>query len=68
MSVKVPDFREPGLSDFLRRVEADRDRVANSVLSAVSGNHSVLLLSPGKKTYEIKVSDAGAITATLVSG
>lgn len=66
--ITVPDFKEPGLSDFLRRVEADRDRTFRDMLSAVSGNRSMLLLSPGKKVYEVKVSDAGALTVTLVSG
>jgi len=68
MSINVPDFKEPGLSDFLRRVEADRDRQFATLLSAVTANRSVLLISPGKKVYEVKVTDAGALTVTLVAG
>jgi hypothetical protein len=68
MSIGVPDFDVPGLSAFLRRVETDRDRQFATLLSAVTANRSVLLISPGKKVYEVKVSDAGALTVTLVSG
>lgn len=66
--IKVPEFKEPGLTDFLVRVEAERNREMSNLLSAVSGNRSVLLLSPSKKVYEVKVSDAGVISATLVAG
>jgi hypothetical protein len=66
--IKVPEFKEPGLTDFLIRVEAERNRDLGNLVSAISGNRSLLLLSPSKKVYEIKVSDAGAITATLVAG
>jgi hypothetical protein len=66
--IKVPEFKEPGLTDFLARVEAERNRDLRNLLSAVTGNRSVLLLSPSRKTYEIKVNDAGVISATLVLG
>lgn len=66
--MKVPTFKEPGLTDFLTRMLADRDRIAGSLLSAGTANRSVLLYSPSKKVYEVMVDDAGVITTTLVAG
>ena len=68
MAVKVPEFKEPGLTDFLVRVLEERDRVRKDLLSSHTANNSVLLQSPGKKVYEVKVDDAGVISATLVAG
>jgi hypothetical protein len=66
--ITVPNFEEPGLTDFLVRVLTERERVESQLLSRQTANNSVLLYSPSLKVYEIKVSDAGAISATLVSG
>jgi hypothetical protein len=66
--LRVPDFKEPGLTDFLTRVLEERDRVTSSLMSRQSANNSVLLYSPSMKVYELKVNDAGAVSATLVSG
>ena len=68
MSVRVPEFKEPGLTDFLIRVLEDRDRGREDYLKSKTANHSLLLISPGMKVYEIKVDDAGVISATLVAG
>jgi hypothetical protein len=68
VAIKVPPFEEPGLTDFLVRVFEERDRSRTKYLNADTGNYSLLLQSPSKKVYEIKVDDAGAISAVLVSG
>jgi hypothetical protein len=65
---KVPEFREPGLTDFLNQVIQERERLDGQRLSKITANHSVLLQSPAGKVYEVKVNDAGVISATLVAG
>lgn len=68
MTTKVPPFKEPGLSDFLRRQVEERDRLLALKLDNSAGNHSVILISPSLKAYEVTVSDAGALVVTLVAG
>ena len=65
---KVPTFKEPGLSAFLSSMIVERDRLAETKLSAISANKSVLLFSPSEKVYEVTVSDAGVLVVTQVSG
>ena len=66
MTVKVPNFKEPGLSDFLRRQVEERDRLLSLKLDRFTANHSIFLISPSEKVWEITISDAGTLTATLV--
>jgi len=64
---KVPKFEEEGLTDFLIRVIEERDRLDSQRLSKITANHSLLLQSPNGKVFEIKVDDAGVISATQVA-
>ena len=64
----VPNFKDPDVTKFLVELVRDVERAKKSVLSSASGNHSVLLLSPSLKTYEITVTDAGALVVTKVQG
>jgi len=66
--IKIPDFKEPGLTRFFLDLLLDLDRKEKDVLSSVTGNRSVLLYSPSKYVFEITISDAGILTATKVSG
>lgn len=66
--IKVPNFKEPGLTEFLIRVQNERERIEATLMSRSSANQSVYLYSPSKKVYEVKVSDAGALSVTLVAG
>lgn len=65
--MRVPNFKEPGLTDFLNHQFGDVDRKLTTVLSKITANHSVLLQSPAGKVYEITVNDAGTLVATLVA-
>lgn len=65
---KVPNFKDPEVTKFLVELLRDFDRSDKDVLSSKTGNHSLLLISPGKKVYEITVSDTGVLTTTKVSG
>jgi hypothetical protein len=64
----VPTFEEPELTRFLEDVVNEFTNRDKDKLYSSKANHSILLLSPNKKTYEIKVSDAGILVATLVQG
>jgi hypothetical protein len=68
MQIKVPDFKEPGLTDFLARVLEERDRSRKDLVSSQTANHSILLQSPGGKVFEITVDDSGTIIRTLMAG
>lgn len=65
MTIKVPNFEDPEVTKFLVQMLRDFDRSDKDVLSSTTGNHSVLLISPGKKVFEITVTDAGALVVTL---
>jgi hypothetical protein len=65
---KVPTFIEPGLTRYLTDMLLERDRLLAGKLSTIAANKSVLLYSPSEKVYEVKVDDAGVISATLVAG
>ena len=67
MSVKVPQFQDPAVTKFLVEMLRDFDRSDKDVLSSVTGNHSVLLISPSKKVFEVTVSDAGVLSVTAAS-
>ena len=52
------------LTDWNREIEG----IQRDSLSKVQGNNSLLLISPSLKVFEVKVSDAGALTVTKVAG
>lgn len=66
--IRVPEFREPGLTKFLSQMATEREEKLDQKLSNRTANHSLLLQSPNNKVYEITVDDAGVISATLVAG
>jgi hypothetical protein len=68
MTNKVPNFKDPEVTKFLIEYIRETNRQDIDYMRATTANKSVLLYSPSKKVYEITVSDAGAITATKVSG
>jgi hypothetical protein len=52
------------MEELMREVDQrDKDRLASN-----TANHSLLLISPSKKVFEVTVSDAGALVITKVSG
>lgn len=66
--MKVPIFQDPEVSKFLTEMLKEAEKSNKDVLSSVTGNRSVLLYSPSKYVFEVKVSDAGALSVTKVSG
>ena len=68
MTIKVPNFKDPDVSKFLVEFIREQDRTDKEFMSSITANRSLLLYSPSKFVFEIKVSDAGILTATKVSG
>jgi hypothetical protein len=68
MTVKVPVFKDTDVTKFMIQFIAETDRNNRDTLSAIEGNRSLLLYSPSKKVYEVKVTDAGVLTVTKVAG
>jgi len=66
--MRIPKFEDPEVTQFMVEFLRDQERVNRGKLNAEAANRSVLLYSPSKKVYEIKVDDAGVITATKVAG
>src|SRR5262245_56209710 len=66
--MKVPDFKEPGLSKYLTDLAKEREELLKGFLTKGTTNHSVLLQSPGGNVYEVTINDDGSITSELISG
>jgi len=66
--MRIPNFQDTEVTKFLVQWDLELQRMRKDQLSATGGNRSLLLYSPNKSVFEITVSDAGAITATKVSG
>ena len=68
MVMKVPEFKEKGLSDFLTNMINERERGDKANLSKLTANESVLLQSTGGKVYKVIVDDDGVISTVLMAG
>ena len=66
--MRVPTFNDPEITRTFNDLLKELEDFKREILSSVTANRSLLLYSPGKKVFEITVSDAGVITATKVSG
>jgi len=66
--MKVPKFQDPDVTKFLEQFLREKEGSDKDVLSSTTGNRSLLLYSPSLKVFEVKVTDAGALTVTKVSG
>lgn len=64
--MKVPVFKEPGLTRFLTDMSKEVQLFRIETMSRTQANHSLLLMSPNRIVYEIKVDDAGVLTATKI--
>jgi hypothetical protein len=62
--MKVPELEDKVLQQFLTELLMELDKQNKVVLSKVTANHSLLLLSPGLKTFEVKVSDTGVLSTS----
>jgi hypothetical protein len=66
--MKVPALDDPNLVKFLNELLREVDQRDKERLSSIRGNRSLLLYSPSTLVFEVKVSDAGALSVTKVSG
>jgi hypothetical protein len=66
--MRIPKFEDPEVTKFLEQWTKEQEKMINDRLSAITGNRSLLLISPGLKVWEATISDAGALTWTKVAG
>jgi hypothetical protein len=66
--MRIPNFKDAELTKFLTEWDREIQGLRKDFISNVSGNNSVLLISPSLKVFEVKVTDAGALTVTKVAG
>lgn len=66
--MRVPKFEDPEVYKFMLQVDQEMRRIDRDSLSQAKANRSVLLYSPSKKVYELKVDDSGVVITTLVAG
>jgi hypothetical protein len=60
--MKVPPLEDKELEKFLKQLLLELDRKDKSVLSKITANKSLLLLSPSLKPFEVTVSDTGVLS------
>jgi hypothetical protein len=65
--LRVPQFPVPGLPRFFEDIIAAMDRDFNDKMDKTTGNHSLLLIAPDGSVWEVKVTDAGALTTVKVA-
>jgi len=66
--MRIPNFKDPEVTKFLVQWDLELQRMRHDFLSSAGANRSVLLYSPGKKVYEVKVDDSGVLSTTYVAG
>ena len=66
--MRIPNLKDQELMRFLTDWNREIESVQRDTLSAIRGNNSLLLISPSLKVFEVKVTDAGALTVTKVAG
>jgi hypothetical protein len=66
--MRIPKFEDPEVTKFLEQWTKEQEKMINDRLSAITGNRSLLLISPGLKVWEATISDVGALTWTKVAG
>lgn len=66
--LRVPQFIVPGLSRFFEDMIQAMERDKYNKLNSREGNESLLLYSPNKAVWEVKVSDTGVLSTTKVAG
>ena len=66
--MRIPKFQDPEVEKFMIEFLRDQDRLNRNKLDANTGNRALLLYSPSKKVYELKVNDSGVLSVVKVAG
>jgi hypothetical protein len=66
--MRVPNFKDLELTKYLTEWDREIERMRKDTISAIGANRALLLYSPNKSVWEIKVTDAGALTVTKIAG
>jgi hypothetical protein len=65
--MRIPTFEDKELNRFFVDWQREIEQIKKDKMNSGAANRSVLLYSPSKKVYEIKVDDSGVLSTTLVS-
>lgn len=63
----IPQDIKDSMKQFLRDLSQQLDSEFKQRVPNTTGTSEVLLVSPSRKVYSVRVSDAGVISATLVN-
>lgn len=66
--MRIPKFADEEVTKFANELVRDIERMARGKMDSDTANRALLLYSPSKKVYEIKVDDSGVLSATYVAG
>jgi len=66
--MRVPNFKDIELTKYLTEWDREIERMRKDTVSAIGANRALLLYSPNKSVFEVKVTDAGALTVTKIAG
>jgi hypothetical protein len=64
MNVSGPPIKDPAVTTWMQNIRA----AFGLALSKNEATPRLLLMSSGEKVYAVTVSDAGALTTTLIDG
>jgi hypothetical protein len=65
--MRIPSFEDGAITKFLIEYDREIERFKKNTMAANSGNRALLLYSPSAMVFEVKVTDAGALTVVKVS-
>jgi len=63
----IPSVGNTALETYLRALTNELDRRLRDKISQAAGVDSILLVSPSRKVYSVRVADDGTLSTTLVS-
>jgi len=66
--IRIPNFKDIEVTRFLTQWSRELESAKKDNLSAITGNRAILLVSPNKSVWEVKVDDAGVLSTVKVSG
>lgn len=65
--MRVPEFKDPDVKKYAVELDRELQQMRKDFVSSITGNRALMLYSPDKSVWEVKVTDAGALTVTKVA-
>jgi hypothetical protein len=66
--MRIPPFKDVELNKFFIDLNKELENIRKETVSNITGNRSVLLVSPDLKVWEVTVTNVGALVVTKVAG